>query len=62
MWENTNQKPEFKAHYTLEGVKMKIAVFDIDDTITYETEFLKKYAPVFLEKHGFSSQCVNLSG
>lgn len=29
---------------------MKIAIFDIDDTITYESDFLRKYAPKFLEK------------
>ena len=29
---------------------MKIAVFDIDDTVTYETEFMRKYAPDFIKK------------
>ena len=28
---------------------MKVVVFDIDDTITYETEFLKQHAPKFLK-------------
>lgn len=29
---------------------MKIAIFDIDDTITFEMDFLKKEAPIFLKK------------
>ena len=31
--------------------KSKIAVFDIDDTITYESEYLRYKAPSFLKKH-----------
>lgn len=31
---------------------MKIAIFDIDDTITFETDFIKRYTPIFLRKIG----------
>lgn len=41
---------------------MKIAIFDIDDTITFETDFLKKYAPSFLRKNGFTAELADAEG
>lgn len=41
---------------------MKIAIFDIDDTITYESDFLQKYAPKFLEKENLKSIAVDGKG
>lgn len=35
---------------------MKVAIFDIDDTITYESKYLEKHAPSFLRKRGFCSE------
>lgn len=41
---------------------MKIAIFDIDDTITYESDFLRKYAPKFLEKENLKAIVVDERG
>ena len=41
---------------------MKIAIFDIDETITLETDFMKKYAPAFLQKNGFRAGQINEAG
>lgn len=38
---------------------MRIAFFDIVDTVTYETEYLIKHAPRFLKKYGFCSENLN---
>lgn len=40
---------------------MKIAIFDIDDTITFETDFIKNNAPSFLRENGFYAEQVNLT-
>lgn len=41
---------------------MKIAIFDIDDTITYESDFIRKYAHKFLENENLRSNVANKSG
>lgn len=41
---------------------MKIAIFDIDDTITYESDFLRKYGPKFLEKENLKAIIVDERG
>lgn len=42
---------------------MKVVIFDIDDTITYETEFLKQYAPKYLkEKYNIDVAIKNENG
>lgn len=41
---------------------MKIAIFDIDDTITYESDFLRRYAPRFLEREHLKAVIVNEKG
>lgn len=41
---------------------MKVAIFDIDDTITYETEFLLKKATYFLIQNNLSDQIINPNG
>lgn len=36
---------------------MKIAIFDIDETITLETDFMKKYAEKYgFKRHGWNCQ------
>lgn len=42
---------------------MKNIIFDIDDTLTYETDFLKKYAPKYLQdNYNISAVIVNENG